>query len=37
MKVWKKPTAKIVSSAKLMEYIRAAAYSTERCHRGDFR
>lgn len=37
MKVWKKPTAKIVLSEKLMEYIRAAAYSTERCHRGDCR
>lgn len=37
MKNWKKPTAKIVSNAKLMEYIRAAAWSAEQCRKGDCR
>ena len=36
MKVWKKPTAKAVSCEKLMEHIRAAAWSAQ-CHMGEFR
>ena len=37
MKVWKKPKAKIVSSEKLMEFIRAAAWSAQQCLLGEFR
>lgn len=37
MKVWRKPTAKVVSSEKLMEYIRAAAWSAQQCALGEFR
>lgn len=37
MKTWKKPMAKVVPSDKLMEYIRAAAWSYEICDWGDCR
>lgn len=37
MKIWKKPSLRVVSADKLSGLIRAAAYSTTSCVFGEFR